>query len=77
MYARILVECSMTHEFPDFIEFKNDKGVVMQQKILYEWRPVKCDTCHGAGHVFEDCKKLNTKKVHKQWVQKRVVHKDA
>ena len=69
MYARVLVETKMNQVLPDFIEFENEKGQLVQQMINYEWRPVQCNICKGIGHGEGECKK-GRKGVKKQWVEK-------
>ena len=41
-YASLLVEMPLEGSFPDFIEFANEKNVVLRQKVIYEWLPLKC-----------------------------------
>ncbi|KAL2900290.1 2 3-bisphosphoglycerate-independent phosphoglycerate mutase [Bienertia sinuspersici] len=36
-YARILVEVELDKEHPDYIRFQNEKGILIQQYIKYEW----------------------------------------
>lgn len=56
-YARILVDIPLNSEFPEFIEFVNDKGVLERQAVMYEWKPIKCSGCQMYGHQLEHCKK--------------------
>ena len=35
-YARLLVEMQLEGPFPDFIEFANERDVIIRQKIVYE-----------------------------------------
>jgi len=50
-YARLLVEMPLKGQFPDYIEFANEKNVIIRQKIVYEWRPIKCTHCRMFGHT--------------------------
>ena len=47
----------MNQELPDFIEFENEKGQLVQPKVGYEWILVQCNHCKGIRHVTVDCKK--------------------
>ncbi|KAM3337261.1 hypothetical protein P3S68_031586 [Capsicum galapagoense] len=61
-FARLLVEVEMGAELPDEVRFKNEKGVVMEQVVQYDWKPTLCKFCTKYGHVEGDCrvkKKLN------------------
>jgi len=35
-YARLLVEMPLEGHFPDYIDFANEKNVIIRQKIVYE-----------------------------------------
>ena len=56
-YARMMVEMTLDGEFPEYIECANERDVVIIQKIVYEWKPVKCSHCKMFGHTFEECRK--------------------
>ena len=51
------MEIPLDGDFPEFIEFTNEKNVVIRQKVLYEWKPLKCAYCKMYGHIQEDCRK--------------------
>ena len=57
-YTRMLVEISLEGDFPDFIEFANEKDVIIRQKVVYEWKPIKCTHSKVFGNIREDCRKL-------------------
>ena len=57
-YARLLVEIPLEGSFPDFIEFANEKNVIIRQKVVYEWKPIKCTHCRMFRHIKEDYRKL-------------------
>lgn len=63
-YARIMIEMQLDGEFPEYIEFINERGVLIRQKVNYEWMPLKCDHCHMYGHLQESCRK---KEARKEW----------
>ena len=56
-YARLLVEMPIDGNFPDYIEFANEKDVLIRQKVIYEWLPHKCAHCRMFGHTQESCRK--------------------
>ena len=64
-YARLLVEMSLDGQFPEFIEFPNEKGVLIRQKVHYEWLPIKCTHCKMFGHSLEDCRKKDPQR--REW----------
>ena len=64
-YARLLVEMQLAGPFPDFIEFANEKDVIIRQKIVYEWRPTRCIHCKMFGHTHDVCRKKSTTR--KEW----------
>jgi len=64
-YARLMMEMPLERQFPDYIEFANEKGVLIKQKVLYEWLPIKCDHCKIFGHTQEQCRKKEDQR--KEW----------
>ena len=50
-YARLLVEMPMDGSFADYIEFANEKDVLIRQKVVYEWLPIKYTHCGMFGHI--------------------------
>ncbi|KAJ8434330.1 hypothetical protein Cgig2_010947 [Carnegiea gigantea] len=44
-YARLLVEIPLEGNFSNFIVFSNKKDVIIRQKVVYEWKPIKCTHC--------------------------------
>ena len=59
-YARLLVEMQLEGQFPEYIEFTNEKNVLIRQKVVYEWMPLKCTYCKMFGHLQENCRKQIT-----------------
>ena len=49
-YARIMVEMNIEKDLPDKICFRNEKGVMVEQQIQYEWRPTFCNKYRKFGH---------------------------
>ncbi|KAJ8450604.1 hypothetical protein Cgig2_020241 [Carnegiea gigantea] len=69
-YARMLIEVPMEGPFPDTINFVNDSGVLVKQRITFEWKPVKCNQCQQIRHKGKDCR--NKQAPSKEW---RVVNR--
>lgn len=67
-FARVLVEVKIDQEFPEMVQFLNEKGAVIDQKVFYAWKPIKCSSCTGYGHSHEQCFKPVKQK--KRWVVK-------
>ena len=64
-YARLMVEMSLDGPFLEYVEFANEKGVLIRQNVTYEWMPTKCDKCRMFGHVQDQCRKHEQQK--KEW----------
>ncbi|KAH0672196.1 hypothetical protein KY284_023283 [Solanum tuberosum] len=56
-FARLLVEVEMDTKLPELVVFKNEKGQVVEQKVMYDWKPTLCTHCHKYGHVVDICRK--------------------
>ena len=56
-YARLLVEMRLDGSFPNYIEFSNEKNVLIRQNVLYEWIPLKCSHCKMFAHTTDHCRK--------------------
>ena len=56
-YARMLIEVPVAGPFVDTIEFINDFGVLVRQKVIFEWKPTKCNHCNLYGHEGSECRK--------------------
>lgn len=69
-FARVLVEVKIDQQFPEMIQFLNENGVVINQQVYYEWKPIKCTQCNGYGHNKDQCFKPVQQK--KKWVEKNM-----
>lgn len=69
-YARIQIEVEVNQKFPDSIWFINEKGIEIEQEVVYEWKPITCENCKKMGHVSSDCR--NKDKQRKVWQPKKV-----
>ncbi|CAI9089973.1 OLC1v1024631C1 [Oldenlandia corymbosa var. corymbosa] len=65
-FARILVEMPIRDHMPDAVWFEDENGILQEQKIKYEWLPVKCGNCAGYGHEIAACRKP----VQKTWKER-------
>ncbi|XP_021739730.1 uncharacterized protein LOC110706131 [Chenopodium quinoa] len=61
-YARLMVEVPVDGEFSAEIDFLDEKGVTVNQKVSYEWKPINCNKCKGMGHDEGNCPNLWTRK---------------
>ena len=41
-YARLLVEMHIAGPFLEYIEFANEKDILIRQRVIYECLPLKC-----------------------------------
>ncbi|MCE5167415.1 hypothetical protein HAX54_001074, partial [Datura stramonium] len=57
----MLVEVDMNGDLPDVINFVNEKGTVVEQKVQYDWKPTLCSHCKKYGHGVEECRKVKSK----------------
>ncbi|KAJ8425385.1 hypothetical protein Cgig2_018474 [Carnegiea gigantea] len=64
-YARLLIDIPLKGSFPDYIDFANDKGVLIRQSVFHEWQPIKCLHCLMFGHQEEQYRKKQH--VHQEW----------
>jgi hypothetical protein len=56
-YARVQIEVEVQDAVPDVIEFIDEHGRVQQQKLTFEWFPIKCAHCSMLGHGSSICKR--------------------
>ncbi|GAA0150088.1 hypothetical protein LIER_37059 [Lithospermum erythrorhizon] len=74
-YARVCIEVSTEKELPTFVPLLDEANQEFQQKVIYEWVPLRdglnnlkkdlMEEGHDAGFV-----KVQNRKWHKQWRQK-------
>ncbi|XP_019244532.1 PREDICTED: uncharacterized protein LOC109224406 [Nicotiana attenuata] len=55
-FARLLVEVQMDTKLPDKVFFKNERGLLLEQKVQYDWKPTLCKACRKYGHDEQVCK---------------------
>ncbi|KAK4731748.1 hypothetical protein R3W88_024736 [Solanum pinnatisectum] len=58
-FVRLLIEVEMDSELPDNVWFKNERGILLEPKVLYDWFPSLCKHCKKYGHTDTTCKKKN------------------
>ncbi|XP_074314009.1 uncharacterized protein LOC141649213 [Silene latifolia] len=66
-FARVLVEADVSKELPDQVVINAPFIGQSTQRIVYEWLPYYCKTCHKLGHLEASCK-LNRPVVEKDKV---------
>jgi len=55
-FARLLVEVGMNAKLPDVVLFRNERSKLIEQKIIYDWKPILCSHCSKYGHAEEVCR---------------------
>ncbi|XP_062085939.1 uncharacterized protein LOC133792048 [Humulus lupulus] len=55
-FARVLVDMEIAENLPQYINYLNERGHVMEQPIEYEGLPTKCSNCKKLGHTVASCK---------------------
>ncbi|XP_062118716.1 uncharacterized protein LOC133832381 [Humulus lupulus] len=70
-YPRILIEVTMTQDFPSRISFLNEFDQEVDIFVEYEWKPTVCTNCSGLGHEAHVCRKSKT--VKQEWIPKQKV----
>ena len=41
-YARLLIEMQIDRDFLEYVEFANERGLLIRQQVKYQWLPLKC-----------------------------------
>lgn len=59
-YARLLVEVNPINTLPTSIPIVGPLGSY-DQKIIYEWKTMKCSKCNLVGHASEKCRRRDRK----------------
>ena len=42
MFIRVLLDMSITNDFPDELYFENEYGELVTQAVMYDWKPLWC-----------------------------------
>nr|XP_009764135.1 PREDICTED: uncharacterized protein LOC104215897 [Nicotiana sylvestris] len=50
-FARMLVEVNVTKPLSDKVEVMDPNGIIFQQVVTYDWKPLFCNKCQVIGHV--------------------------
>lgn len=70
-YARMLVEVDVTQPLKYSLKIEGDNGVVVDQRVYYEWVPQFCQKCQKVGHICKGKMEQKEEKVpQKQWIRK-------
>lgn len=56
-FARLLIEIDVTKPLLHSVSIETPGGVMLEQKVVYEWTPPFCSKCNKVGH---DCSKSTT-----------------
>uniref|UniRef100_A0A803QP78 CCHC-type domain-containing protein n=1 Tax=Cannabis sativa TaxID=3483 RepID=A0A803QP78_CANSA len=60
-YPRILIQVSLSQEFPKVISFIDEHNHEIELEVKYEWIPLVCYNCSGIGHDTQSCRKKESK----------------
>lgn len=52
-FVRLLIEVEMKAKLLDKVFFKSEKGILVEQKVQFEWKPCLCSYCKMYGHDEE------------------------
>ena len=61
-YARLLIEVPLDGSFPEYVEFFNEKDILVRQPVKFEWLPTKCSFCGMFDHLVDVCRKKQASK---------------
>ena len=64
-YARLWVEMAIDGNFAAYVEFANERDVLIRPKVKYEWLTLKCTHYRMFGHTQENCKNKDIQR--KEW----------
>ena len=58
-FARVMVEVHLIDDLPHSISLSMPDGTIINQKVIYEYKPRFCSFCCITGHTSNVCRKLN------------------
>lgn len=60
-FAKLLVKVQIEKTLPKCIYFKKEKGQIIEQRIIYDWKTTICGKCKKYRHSTEVCRKNKEK----------------
>lgn len=60
-FAKLLVKVQLGKNLSEVVQFKNEKGKIVEQHVTYDWKPSMCKICHKYGHSDANCRKNKIK----------------
>lgn len=60
--TRLVVERDMIADLPEIVLFRNEKGLIVQQMVQYDWKPILCKHCGEHEHCIGACRKKHSVK---------------
>lgn len=55
-YPRVLVMVDLKAELVEEVWYEDKLGILEEQTVRYESKPILCDQCKGYGHAGRDCR---------------------
>ena len=59
-FARVMVEVTLTNDLPCSIRLSVPDGTIINQKVIYEYKPRFYSNCRIPGHTTNVCQKLHS-----------------
>ena len=59
-FARVMVEVTLTDDLPRSIHLSMPDETIINQKVIYEYKPRFCSNCHLPSHTTNVCQKLHS-----------------
>lgn len=55
--ARVMIKVRWQEQLQDYIKFYNKHAMIVEHKLEYERRPIRCSKCNGFVHETDVCRK--------------------
>ena len=56
MYLGALVHIKISGVYPNEITFSDENDDLCVQSVVYDWKPVTCQSCNQLGHTQDQCR---------------------
>ncbi|XP_074310077.1 uncharacterized protein LOC141645046 [Silene latifolia] len=65
-FACVMVELKLGQKFPNSVKFRDEKHILIEIEVEYEWKPTICANCKQIGHEKVNCRRGKPASQHKQ-----------